>query len=579
MKIPSPSLAGSRRLHPSLCTPVLGILLAGASTFAMDMERREAGRHVLLISVDGFHSLDLQNYIVSHPNSSMAKLAHSGVDYTSASTSKPSDSYPGLLSMITGGSPVSTGVYYDDSYDRTLFSPGSNCAGAPGTEIVYDESVDKDLNQLFSGGIAEANLPLSLASDGSCKPVYPHEFLKVNTIFEVLREAGRSTAWSDKHPAYDIVNGPSGKGVEDLYTPEINSLIVNGGVVAGIDLAGSVKLCDGVTNSLPLTKVSDYTTCLPTVEAYDDVKVAAVLSQIGGKRSDGSAGPGVPAVFGMNFQAVSVGEKLPVGGYQPDGTPTAALAGAIAHTDASIATMIEALHQRGLWNRTMVIISAKHGQSPIARSKLAMEGAAQAAITDVQDPLPFINAVDTGVDNTVFHDVTQTNGAKDYAIGGHLQTDDVGILWLQNQSAANVSGIVAQLSSHAVDIHASVLPQATIFSSNIVVGPALSAIFGDPSVAGSIAAARAPNVFIQPNEGVIYSGSAKKIAEHGGGAPGDTGVALLVAGGRIARGEVCESVMTTQVAPTILEALGLPGHRLEAVRKEKTQVLPGLDLR
>jgi arylsulfatase A-like enzyme len=241
--------------------------------------------------------------------------------------------------------------------------------------------------------------------------------------------------------------------------------------------------------------------------------------------------------------------------------------------------MIEALHQRGLWNRTMVIISAKHGQSPIDRSKLAMEGAAQAAITDVQDPLPFINTVDAGLDNTFFHDVTQTNGAKDYAIGGHLQTDDVGILWLQNQSAANMSGIVAQLSAHAVDIHASLLPTGTIFSSNIVVGPALSAIFGDPSVAGSIAAARAPNVFIQPNEGVIYSGSAKKIAEHGGGAPGDTGVALLVAGGRIARGEVCESVMTTQVAPTILEALGLPGHRLEAVRQEKTQVLPGLDLR
>jgi hypothetical protein len=499
--------------------------------------------------------------------------------YSGARTTTPSDSFPGLLALVTGGTPKTTGVYYDDSYDRTLYSPGSSCAGAPGTEVVYDESVDKDLNHLFSGGIAEGNLPLSRASDGSCKPVYPHEFLKVNTIFEVLHEAGRSTAWSDKHPAYDIVNGPSGKGVEDLYTPEINSLIVNGGVVAGIDLAGSINLCDGVTNSLPLSKVSDYTTCIPTVEAYDDVKVAAVLHQISGKRSDGSVGPGVPAVFGMNFQAVSVGEKLPVGGYQADGTPTAALAGAIAHTDASIAKMIEALHQLGLWNRTMVIVSAKHGQSPIDRSKLAMEGAAQAAMTDVQDPLPFINAVDTGVDNTVFHDVTQTNGAKDYAIGGHLQTDDVGILWLQNQSAVTVFGIVSQLSAHAADIHAALLPTGTIFASNIVVGPALSAIFGDPSVPGSIAAARAPNVFIQPNEGVIYSGSAKKIAEHGGGAPGDTGVALLVAGGRIVPGQVCESVTTTQVAPTILEALGLPGHRLEAVRKEKTEVLPGLDLR
>jgi hypothetical protein len=558
----------------------LGALLSGSGTAGAAKQDADDlhVQHVLLISVDGLHHQDLDAWAKSHPASSLAYLAHHGVVYSGARTTTPSDSFPGLLALVTGGTPKTTGVYYDDSYDRTLYAPGSNCAGAPGTEIVYDESIDKDLNQLFSGGIAETNLPLSLAS-GVCKPVYPHEFIKVNTIFEVLHEAGRTTAWSDKHPAYDIVNGPSGKGVEDLYTPEINSLIANGGVVAGIDLAGSINLCDGVTNSLPLSKVSDYSTCIPAMEAYDDVKVAAVLNEIGGKRSDGSAGPGVPAVFGMNFQAVSVGQKLPVGGYQADGTPTAALAGAIAHTDASLAKLIEALHQRGLWNRTMVIVSAKHGQSPIERSKLAMEGAAQAAITDVQDPLPFINAVDPGVENTVFHDVTQTNGAKDYVTGGHLQTDDVGILWLQNQSPANVSGIVAQLSAHAADIHASVLPQGTIFSSNIVVGPALSAIFGDPSIAGSIAAARAPNVFIQPNEGVIYSGSSKKIAEHGGGAPGDTGVALVVAGGRIARGEVCESVMTTQVAPTILEALGFPRHRLEAVRQEKTEVLPGLDLR
>lgn len=102
--------------------------------------------------------------------------------------------------------------------------------------------------------------------------------------------------------------------------------------------------------------------------------------------------------------------------------------------------------------------------------------------------------------------------------------------------------IVAQLSAHAADIHASVLPQGTVFWSNVVVGPALSAIFGDPSIAGSTAAARAPNVFIQPNDGVIHSGRSKKFAEHGGGASRDTGVALVVAGGRIEPGKICESV-------------------------------------
>jgi len=28
---------------------------------------------------------------------------------------------------------------------------------------------------------------------------------------------------SDKHPAYEILNGPSGTGVQDMFTPEINS--------------------------------------------------------------------------------------------------------------------------------------------------------------------------------------------------------------------------------------------------------------------------------------------------------------------------------------------------------------------
>ena len=55
--------------------------------------------------------------------------------------------------------------------------------------------------------IDPAQLPVDPAT---CKPVYPHQYLKVNTIFEVARAAGLRTAWSDKHPAYEILNGPVG---------------------------------------------------------------------------------------------------------------------------------------------------------------------------------------------------------------------------------------------------------------------------------------------------------------------------------------------------------------------------------
>jgi arylsulfatase A-like enzyme len=47
---------------------------------------------------------------------------------------------------------------------------------------------------------------------------------------------------------------------------------------------------------------------------------------------------------------------------------------------------------------------------------------------------------------------------------------------------------------------------------------------------------------------------------------------------RHCRRESRRPVETTQVAPTILKALGLDASKLQAVRIEGTQVLPGVDL-
>ncbi len=84
-------------------------------------------RRVLLISIDGFHAMDLAVFVRSHPNSALALLSSSGITYTEASTSRPSNSFPGLLSLVTGGSPASTGVWYEGAYARTLSAPGSDC--------------------------------------------------------------------------------------------------------------------------------------------------------------------------------------------------------------------------------------------------------------------------------------------------------------------------------------------------------------------------------------------------------------------------------------------------------------------
>ena len=527
-------------------------------------------QHVLLISIDGMHQVDLANWIAHNPSSSLARLSGTGVTYTAARSSTPSDSFPGLLSMVTGGTPKSTGVYYDDSYDRTLYAPGSNCAGNPGIEAVFDESIDFDDSKLFSGGINPTNLPMQKLATGQCQPVYPHSFIKTNTIFEIIRQAGGRTAWSDKHAAYDLVNGPSGQGVEDLYTPEVNSLIANGGTVNGVNLSATQPQCDG-TNSLPIAKVSDYTTCIPAIEAYDDVKVQAVINQIKGLKSDGSSVVGVPTIFGMNFQEVSVSEKLPVGGYtDATGTPSANLLGALAHTDHSIGRMIAELNAQNLLQSTVIIVSAKHGQSPINRGALAMESGGRGD-TSVEDPSEFIAAADPTVDTP--SSFTNPNSGSTLSTSGHFQTDDVGLLWLQNQSSSNVANVVAHLHANTVSMHANTLPPGTIFNSSINYGSNLATLYGDPTSSNRVAAARAPNVVIQPNAGVIYSGSSKKVAEHGGGTRDDTNVPLIVSNPSIFARTTAWPVSTTQIAPTILRALHLDPQSLDAVRLEGTQSL------
>jgi hypothetical protein len=126
--------------------------------------------------------------------------------------------------------------------------------------------------------------------NGQCVPVYPHEYVRTNTIFEIIKAAGMRTAWSDKHPAYEDLAGPSGTGLDELYAPEINSQdTLDAGAKEG----------------------DDYTTSYTGVRTYDSMKVTAVLNWIDGYNGARTQTQSVPAIFGLNFQAVSVGKNSP----------------------------------------------------------------------------------------------------------------------------------------------------------------------------------------------------------------------------------------------------------------------------
>ena len=155
----------------------------------------------------------------------------------------------------------------------------------------------KFIGPVYSDGDAErlkAEKGWTMKKDGDkMVPVFPHELLKVNTIFEIAHAAGLRTAYIDKHPAYEIVNGPSGTGLDDFYAPESE---------AKVKIEGDGKeahLVDAATaGAKRLGKISKN---IDLSNAYDDLRLAALLHQIDGQTSAGAAAPNnaVPATPSM----------------------------------------------------------------------------------------------------------------------------------------------------------------------------------------------------------------------------------------------------------------------------------------
>jgi hypothetical protein len=530
-------------LRKSIAALALGVGLLGTSlaTRADDELHGKKIKHVLLISVDGLHALDVANYVAAHPGSALAELSSHGVTFSNARTPANSDSFPGLLALITGGSSVSHGLFYDVSYNRAIFDPSNTtCSGGPGNMQVFDESIDKYAGTPpVSLNVIDPNaLPNHINAEGKCVRFFPHNAMESNTIFEVVRAAGGHTAWADKHPAYDIANGPSGKGVDDLYTPEVTN---NNGF--------------------------DNTVSVVCTSQNDQLKVNAILNEIHGLRHDGTPGTGVPTVFGMNFQEVSVGQKLakdnsaggcagdaftgqPGGYLDGAGTPTAVLAYGLKKADDALASFIKALKAQGIYDSTLIIVTAKHGQSPINPVLTNKPG----HFADLVAALPDASTDPGGI--AIANANACTSGPC-----GFVQDDDIALIWLSpaDQAAGKAEAVRSYLNKNA----------KALFIEQVMGGAEINARFNNP-----LHDNRTPDVIVQPVYGTIYTGSTAKNAEHGGFSYGDTNVGLIVSNPSLDARQVKTPVVTSQVAATLLEALGISSEKLDAVRKEGTPVLP-----
>jgi hypothetical protein len=309
----------------------------------------------------------------------------------------------------------------------------------------------------------------------------------------------------------------------------------------------------GVTTSLGVSCASvrdssggAWNASFANIQCYDALKVAALRNQIEGKTHNGKPAE-IPALFGMNFQAVYIGQSVVEpgvgkGGYQNAAAlPSSQLLQEIEFVDASIGDIVSALKNAGIQEDTLLIITAKHGESPIDTSLYVADGSNTPA-TLLGSAIPFSESPlnTTGI------------GATE---------DDVSVLWLNR--GASVTDAVSLLESNA----------AAIGLGQIYYGPTLALNYNvgglDPGQDP-----RTPDIIVTPNVGVTYSGSTTMNGDHGGFAHDDTNVVMLVANPRFRAATISATTTTTQVAPTILKALGLDPTALDAVREEGTAVLP-----
>ncbi len=561
------------------------VLLSSLVSFTANAEDRSHDwdsnhiRHVLLLSIDGMHAIDYINCSrgISGVNGgqsycpNLATLGQTGLNYLNTSTSKPSDSFPGLMAIVTGGSPRTFGAFYDVAYDRSLAPPakttGNGLAAGPcvagaaprGTTTEYEEGIDIDQTKLNGGAPGGAALadggiraidPSRLVRDPSnnCAPVEPWNFIRTNTIFGVIHGAGGYTAWADKHPAYSAVSGPgNGTNVDDYYSPEINSLVVN---LPGVTIPNGIS-CATVPDP---TQTGSWTDSFQNIRCYDTLKVRAILHQINGRRHGGVRNAPVPTLFGMNFQAVSGGQKLieknvGTGGYvDGEGTPTTELLHEIEFVDASVGEMITNLKDQGLYDSTLILITAKHGQSPVDPNRFL--------------PIPGPNGTNGTTPADLLASLLPYSESPNNPTGIGPTQDDISLLWLADSHQTN--NAVSTLEANAT--------KAGI--GEIFYGSSLDQMFNRPGLP-PYGDPRSPDIIVAPNPGVVYTGSKKKLAEHGGFSHDDSNVILLVANPQILARTITAATQTSQVAPTILNVLGFKPGDLDAVRQEGTQVLPG----
>jgi hypothetical protein len=328
-------------------------------------------QRVILISIDGMHALDMANWVAAHPRSALAELSARGVTYTNAHVpwANPAS---GLVALATGGTPLTTGVLGSDGYDRALSPAGSHCQ-TKGAPVLIDTTIE--YSDAPAGRLEASKMPLS--PQHGCTPVFPHDLLHVNNIFEVIKARGDRTAWAGESAALtDLYQGPSGHGLDEACGFEHRSDGFKDDVAASI--------------------------------ASDKGRVAALLHWIDGKDCTGAGNKPVPVLFGMSFASVGAAQLAKGIGYSDvTGTPSRGLEESLIFTDEAIGRIIQRLKDRHLYDSTWIIVTSPYGHAPIDQRKRR--------VIPIAELTAVANSIHPG-------------------LAAHVSGGDVGMIWLREPS-------------------------------------------------------------------------------------------------------------------------------------------------
>lgn len=336
---------------------------------------------VLLLSIDGLHAVDLANWVAGHPKSALAELSRRGVTYTNAHSTAASPG-AGLIAIATGGTAISTGIVADDGFDRALAPPNPDCKKS-GSAIALDGGMDA------SGEPGLDSLKYPRDAKRGCKPIAPHELMRVNTMFEVVHEKIGPTAWvGENATTTDMLRGPSGKGIDD---------------------------------SCGVARVSKVASEEKAVHDADEARVASVLHWIDGEDCTGKMEFKVPALFGMSFASVAKAQATAGMGYvDAMGTPSVGLTKSLTYVDAAIGRMVQRLKTAKLYDSTWIFVTSPYGQAPMDARRVR-----HIALADVQ---------------------TAADGIRPELVA-HISGGDIAMIWLND--AAKTDAVVKAFGEQA----------------------------------------------------------------------------------------------------------------------------------